>query len=417
MNRHFFNVALAKQCAKAFCETAQVGCVLSDAQGAYLAEFGYSCQSCALCEAIQGEKSICTKAQLYGMSEAERFGGKYIYYCPMGLACFVSPILGEVTSAAKITVGPFLMVERQDFMDCELAVYDALPHERKQAAARALAQIPVIAPAKVEQMSNLLFMAVGFMNTAAQAKLQHEVRRSDEVQGQISSYILQLKQEEAPPYPIALEEALLRNIVKVNQDEAQKCLNKLLGYILFSTGNDFAQVKASIYPLWILMGRAAITAGADTRWVPAQTQSGAKELEDIADIESLCFWLTQRLNALLDSVFAFADMRHANALHRCVQYIETHYQEKITLEQMAKLIYLSPAHFSRVFHKEMGEPFNAYLNRIRIEKSKELLAHDGLRLTDIAFAVGFEDQSYFTKVFKRFVGVTPNFYRDKIHAL
>ena len=119
----------------------------------------------------------------------------------------------------------------------------------------------------------------------------------------------------------------------------------------------------------------------------------------------------------MDSVFAFADMRHANALHRCVQYIETHYQEKITLEQMAKLIYLSPAHFSRVFHKEMGEPFNAYLNRIRIEKSKELLAHDGLRLTDIAFAVGFEDQSYFTKVFKRFVGVTPNFYRDKIHAL
>jgi AraC-like DNA-binding protein len=51
---------------------------------------------------------------------------------------------------------------------------------------------------------------------------------------------------------------------------------------------------------------------------------------------------------------------------------------------------------------------------VRIEKSKALLRHDALRISDIAGAAGFEDQSYFTKVFKRMVGVTPNRYRDML---
>ena len=62
------------------------------------------------------------------------------------------------------------------------------------------------------------------------------------------------------------------------------------------------------------------------------------------------------------------------------------------------------------------KPFNDYLNQIRIAKSKALLKCDGLRITDISIAVGFMDQSYFTKVFKRVTGVTPNKYRDKLKA-
>ena len=84
----------------------------------------------------------------------------------------------------------------------------------------------------------------------------------------------------------------------------------------------------------------------------------------------------------------------------------------LTQEEVAQRVYLSPTYFSRVFKAEMGEPFTAYLNRIRIEHSKELLRHKSIRLTDIAQLVGFEDQSYFTKVFKKLVGVPPLQYRN-----
>lgn len=409
-----YNEALAKECASAFYGTAGVGCVISDAQGQYVAQYGYGCQRCGLCEAVLGQKERCTKAHMYGMSEAERFGGKYIYYCPMGLVCFVSPILAEVRSAARITVGPFFMVDKADFIACELEEYHNWDGDRRDRVDQVLEQIPVIPPKQVEEMSNLLYMAVGFMNNLAQAYRLHTTREAEAVQGHISDAIVQLKTQEKTPYPIETEEALLSAIRKLNKDQAQERLNELLGYILFSSGGAFDVVKDSIGQLLVLIGRTAISTGTDSEWVMDLTQKGLATLREFQDAEHMCFWLTQQLSTLFDGIFQYHDARHANLIHRCVQHIETHYWEEVSLEALARSVYLSPTYLSRIFHKEMGETFSAYLNRVRIEKSKALLRRGDIRLIDIALAVGFQDQSYFTKVFKRLVGITPNKYRDSL---
>lgn len=104
-----------------FSGSTGLGCVVSDAKGKLYCESGYGCASCRLCGIAQHQAEECTQAHIYGMTEAERFGGKYIYFCPMGLTCFVSPILGSEGSEAKITVGPFLMVEKADYAAWELS--------------------------------------------------------------------------------------------------------------------------------------------------------------------------------------------------------------------------------------------------------------------------------------------------------
>ena len=79
------------------------------------------------------------------------------------------------------------------------------------------------------------------------------------------------------------------------------------------------------------------------------------------------------------------------------------------------MVYLSPAYLSRIFKQETGVTFNEYLNRVPlVNKAKELLRRRELRMTDISLAVGYEDQSYFTKVFKRVAGMLPREYREKI---
>ncbi|MFQ9681575.1 MAG: helix-turn-helix transcriptional regulator [Ruthenibacterium lactatiformans] len=87
-------------------------------------------------------------------------------------------------------------------------------------------------------------------------------------------------------------------------------------------------------------------------------------------------------------------------IHRCIQYISVNYKERITLEDTARMVYLSPAYLSRIFKQETGVTFNEYLNRAREQGEGTFAppraAHDGYFL-----AVGYEDQSYFTKVFKR----------------
>ena len=106
-----FDLVLAQTCAKAFSEACNVGCLVSDATGQTFYECGYGYVSCKICRAAGRNPEDCVNAHNYGMTEAARFGGKYIYFCPMGLTCFVSPILGGEALAAKLTVGPFLMVE------------------------------------------------------------------------------------------------------------------------------------------------------------------------------------------------------------------------------------------------------------------------------------------------------------------
>ena len=75
-------------------------------------------------------------------------------------------------------------------------------------------------------------------------------------------------------------------------------------------------------------------------------------------------------------------------------------------------MFTGPSYFSKVFKEEMKENFNSYLNRVRIEMSKKLLSDDTMALIDVSNSVGYEDQSYFSKVFKKLVGVSPGKYRE-----
>ena len=94
-----------------------------------------------------------------------------------------------------------------------------------------------------------------------------------------------------------------------------------------------------------------------------------------------------------------------------MQFIQLNFASKITLEDAARHVYLSPTYLSRVFKQEAGVSFTHFLNNVRVEKSKKLLAMTDMRLAEIALSCGFEDQSYYTKVFKAFTGMTPQTYR------
>ncbi|MGM9557759.1 MAG: AraC family transcriptional regulator [Oscillospiraceae bacterium] len=408
-----FDLKLAKQCARAFSAACGVGCVVSDAAGAVHYEAGHGCASCQICRAAGRAPDVCVQAHVYGMSESARFGGKYIYFCPMGLTCFTSPILGDDTVCAKLTVGPFLMVDHQDYIACDLTEQLHLSGERLDAVTAALDDVPYIPAERVSEMSNLLFMAAGFLNNVSDAERMLQIQSSDQIQGQVTACIQQLKlSDELTPYSFDTEQSLLRAVRQANREQAQKLLNNLLGHVLFSSGGELSVIKTRIYELLVLISRAAIEAGANPEQTLRDNQRYLTEINRITDFDALFLWLTRVMNSLMDSIFRFKGLRHANVIHQSVQYISTHYAERLTLEDMAQRVYLSPAYFSRVFKQEIGETFTAYLNRVRIDHSRALLRRKDLRLVDIALMVGFEDQSYFTKVFKKVVGTSPLRYRE-----
>lgn len=409
-----FDLKLAIECATAYADATGLGCTVSDLSGKIFHTAGQGCGNCNLCEMAGEDHVRCMRAHAYGMTEAERFGGKYIYFCPMGLTCFVSPIVGQSGSAAKITVGPFLMVDAEDYVEFDLKQKNQkIDAQRLKKISRYLERVPYVSPGRVNSMSILLFMSVGFMNDVSAASRMLETQDADEIQSQISEYILELKGEEAAPqYPLATERALLSSIVDSDKPTAQKLLNELLGHILFSSGGDFARIKSRMYELLVLISRAAVDSGASPDHIFSINHRFFQQAQSTVNIDELCFLLADVMNRFIDSVFEFSDVKHVDVIYKAVQYMRRNCATKVSLDDVARMVFLSPSYFSRVFKKEMGCNFNTYLNRLRIEKSKRLLLSENIRLVDIATMVGFEDQSYFTKVFKRVTGLSPNRFRE-----
>lgn len=95
-----------------------------------------------------------------------------------------------------------------------------------------------------------------------------------------------------------------------------------------------------------------------------------------------------------------------------VDYLNEHYCEPITLGEVAAKLYVSSYYLSRMFKKEMNRNFVDYINELRIEKAKELLAGVQYKTYEVADAVGIPDAHYFSKLFKKYVGMTPTEFRE-----
>ncbi|MCR4695201.1 MAG: response regulator [Pseudobutyrivibrio sp.] len=92
-------------------------------------------------------------------------------------------------------------------------------------------------------------------------------------------------------------------------------------------------------------------------------------------------------------------------------YIDSHYSQQVNLHMIASELYLNEAYLSRAYKNAAGITITEYLTNVRIEKAKELIMEGGMKLYEIADAVGFKDAAYFTNVFVKNTGVNPSEYK------
>lgn len=92
-------------------------------------------------------------------------------------------------------------------------------------------------------------------------------------------------------------------------------------------------------------------------------------------------------------------------------FIDEHYSEDIALQDIASVLGYSDVYFCKLFKQNFGKNFITYLNEYRMAKAKELLSNPLINIKDVGQKAGYRDANYFTRVFKRMVGMTPSEYR------
>jgi AraC-like DNA-binding protein len=163
--------------------------------------------------------------------------------------------------------------------------------------------------------------------------------------------------------------------------------------------------------MFVLLSRAVIGSGAPPEHVFALSRDFFARTREIKNMEELQYNLAKAMNRLIGFMSPFEDVKNRGVIYRAAQFIQRNYARKVSLDEVAREVGLSASYFSKIFKSEMGCNFNTYMNVVRIGKSINLLLYDKLDLVSVAALAGFEDQSYFSKVFKQVTGVTPHTFR------
>lgn len=103
-----------------------------------------------------------------------------------------------------------------------------------------------------------------------------------------------------------------------------------------------------------------------------------------------------------------------NVIERIHALIEQRYAENLQINDIAKEVFLSSTYMCLLFKQETGETINEFMTKVRIEKAKELLSDPRNKFYEVCYQVGYSDPSYFSKLFKKYVGLTPSAYRDQM---
>lgn len=375
-----------------------------------------------------GRDNYCFEVHRYAGEQSERFGGKYIYFCPAGFVFVICPIIKDndfnygnynVYGEHKqyLTAGPMSPVNIEDF-DIDELIKGLELNLNWDTVLDLVKDVPVIPSDMITHVANLLSVCSRHLS---ESEYLNKFIKNDEIyeqQNQIGEYIQNVKaalikeSQSYISYPYDKEKQLAYAIVSNDLANSRKYLNEILGHIFFSSANNLEVIKVRAMELSVMISRAALDGGADQSKIFDINIKFLSEFFNYKTIEEICWALTDILRKFTRETFEFSSVKHVDLISKAVSYVKTNYMRKLTLNEVASYVFLSPSYFSKIFKEEMNYYFNDYLNYVRVEKSKILLLTEKISLVDIADNVGFYDQSYFNKVFKKITGVTPKKYKE-----
>jgi len=331
-------------------------------------------------------------AHQFGCYEAERWEGQYIYYCPASLVFVATLTFERGLPRHGLVTGPLIMGAVDDlFGDVE----DELRGLSVALLTRTTAEVGALARVQRSVCDTL--------STSAPEPLpEPEEYQTAEPEGPV---------EMAPDYPFEVERRLVGMIRRGDRAGAAEMINRVLAALYLASDGDFPRLRQGATELITLFSRAAIDGGADAHLIFGEKPALDRRLVRFTTVDELSGFLVGVFNRFVGYVFDFSKFQHANAIRQVVDYIRAHYAERITLADVSREVWFSPSYLSSVFSSEMGTGFSSYLQTVRVDKSKELLLGTHKTIAEVAQATGFTDQSYFTKIFTRAVGVSPTQFR------
>lgn len=160
-----------------------------------------------------------------------------------------------------------------------------------------------------------------------------------------------------------------------------------------------------------LATRAAMDGGLHHEIAYTLSDMYIQNLEELQSSRDVDHFIEYVLGDFAERVEKNRELNYSKPINRCLNYIFSHLYEDISLNKLARVADVHPNYLSSLFKKEVGTNVKTYISAAKVEEAKTLIRFTDYSLLKISTLLDFHDQSYFTKTFKKFTGVTPNYYK------
>lgn len=411
---------------KSFMQNTTIPLRLIDSKGKILWKSDFFKARSNFCNVLHSNGFLtrtCLRVHKEAVRASLRWGEAIISKCCYFTLQITAPVIKNGNWVGYLVASPFLLVNPSELQPEELIFLHDGKLDKKRVFEKALSSIPIVKDEKIRQAAQYLFRLADRLSDPDLSDL-NKVREAQALQGKIADQICDLKDLEKEITPFSLsrlfyeqEKKITAKIALGDRNGAKEILHQLLALILIQYLENFELLKISILELLIILSRAAVEAGAKIEEMLGMRYEFVTKLAEIKDQENLCFWVVKVLEKLMDGIYQAKHTQNYQRLKKTYDFIETHCSDPLTVEQIAREVCLSPSRLSHIIKGEMGITLGDHISKVRIEKAKTLLKDKELSISQIALEVGFPDQSYFTKVFKKIEKCTPKAFRQSVSGV
>lgn len=212
-------------------------------------------------------------------------------------------------------------------------------------------------------------------------------------------------------YPVDIEKQLFEKVEKGNVDEAGVVARNFFDWMISAHSDSIMDIRLKCLEFILWAEHLAYEKGGMTYQFNSRNDY-LTTIMNLEDYEAMKNWFVEKITHATRNALSKRDESSSNVVDIAQEYIKQNYAKPLNLDEVSYYVNISPYYFSKIFKEGTGENFIEYLTNIRIEKAKELLSSTDYSMKEICVMVGYSDPNYFSRSFKKNVGVTPTEYKE-----
>lgn len=402
-----------KDSITSFCQISRMPVTFYNNEGNILWECCPEWKLCNYSNLYSMSDTICRKNLISCANFAAKLGEPYISICRIGLIQIAVSLIVEGKPLGCFIAGPIIMGTLRESTLSTLLQLNEVEEQQALKLMLFLKEMRSYAPKEINHLALLLNNSVlaSIGTHTDYAKMNQQYKEQLRIAQELQNY---KKQNSPMEYPFDMENELIQKTKNGDAEGAIEILSTLLDRISILESGDLNAIRTKFLGIYAVLSRTLSEQDANFHETVELDYEDMHELNHVSNFKELVEVAASFIRFCCRKAQNFIYDGNSALILKSLQYVNQNFTKKIALQNIAEELHVNPSYLSMLFKQELHMTFSEYLSKIRVNKAKHLLLKTNLSMVDVSLQSGFEDQSYFTKVFRKFENCTPKDYR-KLH--